>query len=104
MDEEMRRTEGGRNLSTRKVVVIVAGLFFRPSVIDLATEATDCLTAPQRSYSYSMTNARGRVANFILYKKAFKLGEDVVGRFIFDGCPSPCLQVFPLFPIALNRT
>ncbi|VDM36639.1 unnamed protein product [Toxocara canis] len=63
-----------------------------PSVIDLTTEATDCLTAPQRSYSYNMTNARGRIANFILYKKAFKLGEDVVGRFIFDDCPLPCLQ------------
>lgn len=98
----MRRIEGGKNSSTRKVTVIVAGLFFRPSVIDLATEATDCLTAPQRSYTYSMTNARGRVANFIVYKKAFKLGEDVVGRFIFDGCPLPCLQVSSLFQILLN--
>uniref|UniRef100_A0A0M3HLS7 Uncharacterized protein n=1 Tax=Ascaris lumbricoides TaxID=6252 RepID=A0A0M3HLS7_ASCLU len=49
-----------------------------------------------------MTNARGRIANFIVYKKAFKLGEDVVGRFIFDGCPLPCLQVFSLFQIPLN--
>ncbi|VDK43896.1 unnamed protein product [Anisakis simplex] len=71
----------------------IRGEIFRiPSVIDMATEATDCLTAPQRSYSYSMTNTRGRLANFTLYKKAFKLGEDIVGKFVFDGCPVPCFQ------------
>lgn len=63
-----------------------------PSVIDLVTEATDCLTAPQGSYSYNMTNHRGKVASFVLFKKAFKLGEDVIGRFIFTDCQVPCIQ------------
>ncbi|VDD88458.1 unnamed protein product [Enterobius vermicularis] len=63
-----------------------------PSVIDLMTEAADCLTAPQGSYSYCMTNHKGKIANFVLYKKAFKLGEDVIGRFVFTGCQVPCIQ------------
>ncbi|VDN05058.1 unnamed protein product [Thelazia callipaeda] len=63
-----------------------------PSIVELATEAADCLTAPQGDYKYSMTNAVGRVANFLLNKKSYKLGEDVVGRFNFDGCAVRCLQ------------
>ncbi|MFH4979206.1 hypothetical protein AB6A40_005915 [Gnathostoma spinigerum] len=63
-----------------------------PSVIDLTREAVDCLTAPQKSIVYSMTNSKGRVAKFTLYKKAFKLGEDVIGRFDFRECPVSCLQ------------
>lgn len=63
-----------------------------PSVIDLMTEATDCLTAPQGSYSYNMTNHRGKIASFVLFKKAFKLGEDIIGRFIFADCKVPCMQ------------
>ncbi|VDN27349.1 unnamed protein product [Gongylonema pulchrum] len=63
-----------------------------PSILDLATEATDCLTAPHGTFSYCMTNSSGRVANFLLNKKAYKLGEDVIGRFNFDDCAVRCLQ------------
>nr|CDQ01263.2 Bm5056 [Brugia malayi] len=57
-----------------------------PSIVDLAMEASDCLTAPHGVYSYNITNAFGRIANFLLNKKAYKLGEDVIGRFNFDNC------------------
>lgn len=57
-------------------------------------EAIDCLTAPHGAYSYSITNASGRVASFSLNKKAYKLGEDVIGRFNFDNCAVRCLQVY----------
>uniref|UniRef100_A0A0R3S2N7 Arrestin_C domain-containing protein n=1 Tax=Elaeophora elaphi TaxID=1147741 RepID=A0A0R3S2N7_9BILA len=63
-----------------------------PSIVDLAMEATDCLTAPHGAYGYSITNASGRVASFSLNKKAYKLGEDVIGRFNFDNCAVRCLQ------------
>ncbi|VDN55236.1 unnamed protein product [Dracunculus medinensis] len=63
-----------------------------PSIIDLTTEATDCITAPHGSSSYAITNSRGKVASFFLIKKAFKLGEDIIGRFIFDNCEVRCLQ------------
>lgn len=42
---------------------------------------------------FSITNGRGRVANLMLTKKSFKLGEDIIGRFVFDdNCLVPCLQ------------
>lgn len=63
-----------------------------PSVIDLVTEAADCLTAPQGTYSFSMKSGTGRLGRFILYKKAFKLGEDVIGRFDFGSAEVRCLQ------------
>ncbi|VDK63517.1 unnamed protein product [Onchocerca ochengi] len=63
-----------------------------PSIVDLAMEAVDCLTAPRGAYSYSITNASGRVTSFSLNKKAYKLGEDVIGRFNFDNCTVRCLQ------------
>ncbi|VIO92750.1 mKIAA0258 protein, putative [Brugia malayi] len=63
-----------------------------PSIVDLAMEASDCLTAPHGVYSYNITNAFGRIANFLLNKKAYKLGEDVIGRFNFDNCGVRCLQ------------
>uniref|UniRef100_A0A0N5AMS4 RAB6A-GEF complex partner protein 2 n=1 Tax=Syphacia muris TaxID=451379 RepID=A0A0N5AMS4_9BILA len=63
-----------------------------PSIIDLMTEVTDCLTAPHGCFNYNMTNHRGKIANFILFKKAFKLGEDVIGRFVFTDCDVPCIQ------------
>ncbi|KAL4003737.1 Rgp1 family protein [Acanthocheilonema viteae] len=63
-----------------------------PSIVDLAMETIDCLTAPHGAYSYSITNASGRVASFSLNKKAYKLGEDVIGRFNFDNYTVRCLQ------------
>ncbi|VDN83632.1 unnamed protein product [Brugia pahangi] len=63
-----------------------------PSIVDLAMEASDCLTTPHGVYSYNITNAFGRIANFLLNKKAYKLGEDVIGRFNFDNCAVRCLQ------------
>jgi hypothetical protein len=33
------------------------------------------------SDSYNITNAKGKVAKFILFKQAYKLGEDIVGVF-----------------------
>lgn len=66
---------------------------FRPSIVDLVTEAADCLTAPQGTYSFSMKSGAGRLGNFILYKKAYKLGEDVIGRFDFDNAEVRCIQV-----------
>ncbi|VDP20740.1 unnamed protein product [Onchocerca flexuosa] len=65
-----------------------------PSIVDLAMEAVDCLTAPRGAYTYSITNSSGRVASFSLNKKAYKLGEDVIGKFNFDNCTVRCLQVY----------
>ena len=55
------------------------------------------------SDSYNITNAKGKVAKFILFKQAYKLGEDIVGVFNFADASVPCVQVscfiFYHFPI-----
>ena len=42
---------------------------------------------------YNITNAKGKVAKFILFKQAYKLGEDIVGVFDFSEGTVPCVQV-----------
>lgn len=45
------------------------------------------------SDTYNITNARGKVGKFCLFKLAYKLGEDIVGVFDFTGSTVPCVQV-----------
>lgn len=42
---------------------------------------------------YNITNAKGKVAKFTLFKQAYKLGEDIVGMFDFSEGTVPCVQV-----------
>ncbi|RUS80875.1 hypothetical protein EGW08_011346 [Elysia chlorotica] len=42
--------------------------------------------------SYNIANGRGKVARFLLFKQAYKLGEDIVGMFDFDVGTVPCVQ------------
>ncbi|XP_048735438.2 RAB6A-GEF complex partner protein 2-like isoform X2 [Ostrea edulis] len=41
---------------------------------------------------YNITNAKGKVAKFTLFKQAYKLGEDIVGMFDFSEGTVPCVQ------------
>ncbi|VDN36021.1 unnamed protein product [Cylicostephanus goldi] len=40
----------------------------------------------------SMTNAKGKVATMTLFKKTFRLGEDVLGILSFEDSGVPCVQ------------
>lgn len=40
-----------------------------------------------------ISNARGKVARFCLFKSAYKLGEDIVGTFDFSIGTVKCMQV-----------
>ncbi|KIH63268.1 Rgp1 protein [Ancylostoma duodenale] len=52
----------------------------------------DEITAPKRAYMFSMTNAHGKVATMTLFKKTFRLGEDVLGILSFEDSDVPCVQ------------
>ena len=43
--------------------------------------------------SYNITNARGKVAKCIMFKQAYKLGEDIIGIMDFADGTVPCVQV-----------
>jgi len=45
------------------------------------------------SDSYNITNARGRVAKCIMFKTAYKLGEDIIGIMDFTDTNVNCVQV-----------
>lgn len=51
------------------------------------------LTARRSPNSYMITNTRGKVGRFCLFKSAYKLGEDIVGTFDFSVGNVTCMQV-----------
>lgn len=47
---------------------------------------------------FNITNMRGKVAKFCIFKTVYRLGEDIIGTFNFSEGDIPCLQVlFPVF-------
>jgi len=62
------------------------------SVLDVALQIISTVTARKTPHSYNITNSRGRVAKFLLFKQAYKLGEDIVGMFDFTEGNVPCVQ------------
>ncbi|XP_046562639.1 RAB6A-GEF complex partner protein 2-like [Haliotis rubra] len=62
------------------------------SVLDIALQVLSTITARKAPHSYNITNARGRVAKFLLFKQAYKLGEDIMGIFDFSDGTVPCVQ------------
>jgi len=47
---------------------------------------------------FNITNVRGKVAKFCIFKTVYRLGEDIVGTFNFSEGDIPCLQVCFLTP------
>ncbi|KAK7116156.1 RAB6A-GEF complex partner protein 2-like [Littorina saxatilis] len=62
------------------------------SVLDIALQVMATVTARKAPHSYNITNSKGKVAKFLLFKQAFKLGEDIVGMFDFSEGSIPCVQ------------
>lgn len=61
----------------------------------------DLLSICACSDMFNITNMRGKVAKFCIFKTMYRLGEDIIGTFNFSEGDIPCLQVcfFFLLPI-----
>ncbi|XP_062984444.1 RAB6A-GEF complex partner protein 2 [Elgaria multicarinata webbii] len=59
---------------------------------DLATELLMVATSRRSLHLYNISNSRGKVGTFCVFKAVYKLGEDVVGTFNFSEGDIPCLQ------------
>ncbi|XP_044300002.1 RAB6A-GEF complex partner protein 2 isoform X2 [Varanus komodoensis] len=59
---------------------------------DLATELLMAATSRRSLHLYNISNSRGKVGTFCIFKAVYKLGEDVVGTFNFSEGDIPCLQ------------
>jgi len=62
------------------------------SALDVALDFMQTLTARKTTNSYSITNDRGKVVRFCLFKNAYKLGEDIIGTFDFSEATVPCVE------------
>lgn len=62
------------------------------SVLDIALQILATVTARKAPHSYNITNARGKVAKCIMFKQAYKLGEDIIGIMDFADGTVPCVQ------------
>ncbi|PAV76809.1 hypothetical protein WR25_25934 [Diploscapter pachys] len=64
----------------------------QPTVCQLVVSAVDEMTAPRKPSIFNMTNTLGKVTTLSLPKKAFRLGEDIVGSLDFQNAAVTCVQ------------
>ncbi|KGL80884.1 Retrograde Golgi transport protein RGP1, partial [Tinamus guttatus] len=62
-------------------------------LMDLATELLMVATSRHSLHLYNISNTRGKVGTFCIFKTVYKIGEDVIGTFNFSEGDIPCLQV-----------
>lgn len=61
--------------------------------LELALHHLQNITARRRPNFYMISNKRGKVGRFCLFKQNFKLGEDIVGTLDFSCRTIRCVQV-----------
>lgn len=61
--------------------------------LEVALHNLQNITARRRPNFYLISNKRGRVARFCLFKQNFKLGEDIIGSLDFSCRTVQCVQV-----------
>ncbi|XP_058809730.1 RAB6A-GEF complex partner protein 2 isoform X2 [Phymastichus coffea] len=61
--------------------------------LEIALQTLQNITARRSPNYYNITNQRGRVVRFCLFKNSYKLGEDIIGTFDFSNATVSCTQV-----------
>ncbi|KAL3289076.1 hypothetical protein HHI36_003518 [Cryptolaemus montrouzieri] len=61
--------------------------------LNLALQTLQNITARRNPNLYMISNKRGKVARFCLFKPAYKLGEDIVGSLDFTVATVDCMQL-----------
>ncbi|CAI9585791.1 unnamed protein product [Staurois parvus] len=61
-------------------------------LLDSAVEILMAVTSRRTLHQYNISNTRGRVGTFCIFKTVYKIGEDVIGTFNFSDGEIPCLQ------------
>ncbi|XP_070506614.1 RAB6A-GEF complex partner protein 2 [Chironomus tepperi] len=63
------------------------------SKVEIALETLQNITARRRPNFYIITNRRGKIGRFCLFKPSYKLGEDIVGSLDFSCRSVRCVQL-----------
>ncbi|XP_053304889.1 RAB6A-GEF complex partner protein 2 [Spea bombifrons] len=61
-------------------------------LLDSAVEVLMAMTSRRSLHQFNISNGRGRVGTFCIFKTVYKIGEDVTGAFNFSDGEIPCLQ------------
>ncbi|XP_039607929.1 RAB6A-GEF complex partner protein 2 [Polypterus senegalus] len=61
-------------------------------LVEIATEMLMMATSRRSQHLFNITNARGKVGKFCIFKTVYRIGEDIVGTFDFSEGDIPCLQ------------
>ncbi|XP_014662258.1 PREDICTED: RAB6A-GEF complex partner protein 2-like isoform X2 [Priapulus caudatus] len=61
-------------------------------VLEKSMQILQCATSRRGPNYYNITNARGKVCKFCLFRSSYRLGEDIVGTFDFTVATIPCVQ------------
>ena len=64
----------------------------RDNPVDLIMQTVQDLSSKRSVNYFNIANSRGKVAKFCLFKRSYKLGEDIVGAFDFGPAEIPCVQ------------
>lgn len=64
----------------------------KESPLEIAMQLLQNITARRYPYYFNITNNKGNVVRFCIFKLAYKLGEDIVGTFDFSEATIPCVQ------------
>jgi len=59
---------------------------------DLIMQAVQDVTSKRSASYFNIANSRGKVCKFCLFKRAYRLGEDIVGTFDFTAGTLACVQ------------
>lgn len=60
--------------------------------MDSALQILQVVTSQRNQKFYNITNPRGHVVKFCIFKQGYKLGEDIVGSLDFSESVVPCSQ------------
>lgn len=60
--------------------------------LDIAIHWIESVTSHRSPHHFNITNIRGRVAKFYIFKTAYRLGEDIVGFINFAEGVVPCIR------------
>lgn len=64
----------------------------KESPADIIMQTVQDLTSKRSVNYFNIANSRGKVCKFCLFKRSYKLGEDIVGTFDFSAGAIPCVQ------------
>lgn len=88
------KTENGvyNNKDTISLTSIEEDARYDTNPLDMAIHWIESVTSHRSPHHFNITNSRGRVAKFYIFKTVYRLGEDIIGFINFAEGVVPCVR------------